>query len=128
MQTMLGWIASGLIRSMWLAPPCSTWSSAARILCAGKWTRYRTRDVIHGGPWLEASHRVRVDIGNRLCNASARLVKAALQANVPPLWKIPMVVCFGRSLGSQRYSATVFVVLPSPIFANMAPPGANAHE
>ena len=112
MQTVLGWIASGLIRAMWLAPPCSTWSSAARILCAGKWTRYRTREFIHGGPWLEARHLVRVGIGNRLCNASARLVQAALRANVPTALENHMAVCFDMTLESQRFSVTVFVALP----------------
>ena len=82
-QTIMGWMGAGLIRGIWVAPPCSTWSTAARILAGGKWTRYRTREFILGGPWLEPHHEVKVSIGNKLCSIACRMIDAALRAAIP---------------------------------------------
>ena len=75
-QVILGWIKAGVVRGVWIAFPCSTWSRARRTPLRFKWCP-------DGRPDLNEKDREKVRIGNECFYATLRIIKFCLQYHTP---------------------------------------------
>ena len=93
LKMVRGWIASRVVRAVWLAPPCSTWSVASR-------NTFRTPVFIDGKPNLSEKNAIKVQFGNATALFTVCVVRACLIAGIPVamenpqsslLWQCPAV-------------------------------------
>ena len=75
-NVILGWISSKIVRGIFIAPPCSTWSSA-------RWKPWRSWDHIYGLPDLTSEQRSAVHMGNLTLASCRRIIRSCLYFGVP---------------------------------------------
>lgn len=106
---LIGWIGTGLIRGVFLAPPCSTWSMASR-------GRYRTARHIYGLPLLDAAAAGRVLVGNLTLKSAQRVIKSCNRHGIAAILENPQSSLMWRepvmaqlvSLSRARLAVTDF--------------------
>ena len=79
---ILGWISSGLIRGVWLAVPCSTWSRA-------RWIPWRTWLHIYGIPGLKEHQKAAVLLGNKTLAFARRVINMTIKCGIPAALENP---------------------------------------
>ena len=83
-RQLLAWIRNGLVKVLFAATPCSSFSRARR---APPWSRFprqiRSATYPHGLPGLEGKDLDTCNLGNRLSKRAACLIKAAIECSVP---------------------------------------------
>lgn len=76
-------LASGQVAYVWLGTPCHSWSRARRWDGRGPGPLRDDGDYLMGLPGLSDKDQVKVDIGNCLMRASAKIFRVCLQLGIP---------------------------------------------
>ena len=84
-QTVLGWLRSGKVLAVFLAPFCGSWSRARRgpIDYSGPPPPLRTHGHVMGRPGLSPADQLRVQQGNASLRFSIRVMRECLKQNIP---------------------------------------------
>ena len=107
-----GWVQSGAVLGVWLSPPCSTWSAAAR-------PGYRSREHLWGIPGQSRARCANVDLGSETLRVSVQLVRLCRRRHVPVflehprnslVWQVPEVRELCSLAGAQEldYDACLY--------------------
>jgi len=106
LDALRGWVQSGAVLGLWLTPPCSTWSTAAR-------PGYRSREHLRGLPGLSQDRCANVDLGSETLRVSVDLIRLCRRRRVPVflehprnslIWQVPEVRELCRLAGARELS------------------------
>ena len=96
-RLILSWLRSGIVRGVWLATICKSWSRARRGPPGSNWQRIRNNEHIYGLPGLPENCRHTLKIGNATMRQTAEVIKTCIQFRVP--------VCLENPVGSMLWQA-----------------------
>jgi hypothetical protein len=88
-KLLLGWLAAGVVRGVWLGTTCSSWSRARRGPPHSAWCAIRSNRFINGLPNLRPKDQHKVELGNRTMRQSAEFILACIRSNTPVMLENP---------------------------------------
>ena len=74
MQVISGWIKSRSVECVWIATPCSSWTSARHGPTGSSWCTLRSNEHILGLPQLQTHAKSAVSLGNHFMHLTLRLI------------------------------------------------------
>ena len=98
-----GWISSGAVLAVHLAPPCSSWSTARHGPIGTSWGPIRSHDCPSGLPGISSRDADKVRAGNRTAAAAAWVFRLCMRFNVPVSMENPS----SSIMWASRYFASL---------------------
>ena len=95
-----GWITSHAIAAVWIATPCTSWSTARRGPPSSGWGPLRSASHLEGLPDLRPADQQKVLLGNQTRDFTAWLVQLCVSCGVPVIVENP--------IGSRIWSSALF--------------------
>ena len=112
LQLIKAWMRSNLIGGVWLAPPCSTWSSARRGVPGSRGGPLRSRQHIWGLPCVEPAALPMLAVGNATARAALQIISLCVRLRIPVavenpttslLWQVPALLRLSRHHSCHRH-------------------------
>ena len=112
LRLIKAWLRSKLIGGVWLAPPCSSWSSARRGAPGTRGGPLRSRQHVWGLPNVEADAQPMLAVGNATAAATLQIINLCVKLHIPVavenpttslLWQVPALLRLSRHHSCHRH-------------------------